>query len=221
MVPFTTAIPTGPEEAKQPQTITLPPSYFAGGILAWCVSSTSHVIQHTPSKKFNFSRGSLRCFWHWDKPLCYAVEIFEIFISKLAMKTIFGKSISYGGVMNTDLNWGKWGMQFFGCCGSFVNSSICCGTIVVILVGWPLLGRCSFFLFLSIVNNLSYYCWLESRSFRNGCISFYRRIYLNKFFFCSWISLDLSRMSGFWESFGLLTFQADPTQFLDWEPVWQ
>lgn len=57
---------------------------------------------------------------------------------------IFAQSHSYGGVMN--LNWGKWGLQFFGCCSgvfcSFVTSWVSCHcSLGVILVDRPLVGR--------------------------------------------------------------------------------
>ena len=35
------------------------------------------------------------------------------------MDAIFAQCLSYGWVMNTDLNWGQWGLQFFGCRSGF------------------------------------------------------------------------------------------------------
>lgn len=86
--------------------------------------------------------------------------------------------------MNTDLNWGKWDLQFFGCCcGVFCDlldeSSLC---------SWGNFGRpatpgkvlhCS--MFLPFVNNGSHCGLLESQSFRNGFITFSRLIDLNYF----------------------------------------
>ncbi len=35
------------------------------------------------------------------------------------MYAVFAQSLSYCWIMNTDLNWGKWGLQFFRCCSGF------------------------------------------------------------------------------------------------------
>ncbi len=35
------------------------------------------------------------------------------------MDAVFAQSLSYCWIMNTDLNWGKWGLQFFRCCSGF------------------------------------------------------------------------------------------------------
>ncbi len=133
-------------------------------------------------------------FWSWNS----------------AMQAIFAQSLSYGGVMNTDLNWGKWGLQFFRCC---------CGVFCDLLDesslrSWGNFGRpatpgkvhhCS--MFSPFVDNGSHCGSLESQSFRNGIITFSRLIDLNYFLsHCSWISLDLNMMCSFWGSFGLLHF---------------
>ncbi len=48
-------------------------------------------------------------FWQmWGEPLCY-------FLSEVA----FVFSLSYCWIVNTDFNWGKWGLQFFRCCSGF------------------------------------------------------------------------------------------------------
>ncbi len=36
------------------------------------------------------------------------------------MDAVFAQSLSYCWIMNTDLNWGKWGLQFFRCCSRFL-----------------------------------------------------------------------------------------------------
>ncbi len=33
---------------------------------------------------------------------------------------VFAQSLAYCWIMNTDLNWGKWGLQFFRCCSGFI-----------------------------------------------------------------------------------------------------
>ncbi len=35
------------------------------------------------------------------------------------MDAVFAQSLSYCWIMNTDLNWGTWGLQFFRCCSGF------------------------------------------------------------------------------------------------------
>ena len=50
-----------------------------------------------------------------------------------AMQAIFAQSLSYGGVMNTDLNWGKWGLQFGCCCQVLVGRSL---RRRYVLTGW-------------------------------------------------------------------------------------
>ncbi len=86
--------------------------------------------------------------------------------------------------MNTDLNWGKWGLQFFRCC---------CGVFCDLLDesslrSWGNFGRpatpgkvhhCS--MFSPFVDNGSHCGSLESQSFRNGFITFSRLIDLNYF----------------------------------------
>ncbi len=76
MVPFITASLPGPEAAKQPQTITLPPPYFTVGMMFFflkcCATFMPDVYTHLP-KSSTFvssvhrvfsqkSRGSSRCF---------------------------------------------------------------------------------------------------------------------------------------------------------------
>lgn len=38
-----------------------------------------------------------------------------------AKKAIFCQSLPYSGVMDTDPSWGKWDLQFVGCCGIFFD----------------------------------------------------------------------------------------------------
>ncbi len=35
------------------------------------------------------------------------------------LDVVFAQSLSYCWIMSTDLNWGKWGLQFFKCCSGF------------------------------------------------------------------------------------------------------
>lgn len=50
-----------------------------------------------------------------------------------AMQDIFAQSLSYSGVMNSDLTFGKWGLQFFGV--SFVTSSTVSTWIISVVHG--------------------------------------------------------------------------------------
>lgn len=55
------------------------------------------------------SQGSSRCFLAKLR----RAFVFLLLSSGFVLGT---QSLSYGGVMNSDINWGKWSMQFFGCC---------------------------------------------------------------------------------------------------------
>ncbi len=75
------------------------------------------------------------------------------------MDAIFAQSLSHCWIMNTDLNWGKWGLLFFRCCSGFFfdlldESSFC---------SWSNFGKFSPF-----VDNGSDCGSLESQSFING-----------------------------------------------------
>ncbi len=96
--------------------------------LKCCVTFTPDVMGHTPSKKFNFCLvspqsifpkvlGIIKMFSGKTEMSFYVLFAQQRFWSwNSAMQAIFAQSLSYGGVMNTDLNWGKWGLQFFRCC---------------------------------------------------------------------------------------------------------
>ncbi len=96
-----------------------------------CVGFTPDVTGHTSSKKFNFCCISPQniwpkflgifkiCSWQmWDEPLCS-------FWSAVALPwnspvdAVFAQFLSYCWIRNTDLNWGKWGLQIFRCCYGF------------------------------------------------------------------------------------------------------
>ncbi len=171
-------------------------------LLVWCsfseccVTFTPDVMGHTPSKKFNFCLvspqsifpkvlGIIKKFSGKTETSFYVLFAQQRFWSwNSAMQAIFAQSLSYGGVMNTDLNWGKWGLQFFRCC---------CGVFCDLLdesslrswgnFGWPAtpgkVHHCS--MFSPFVDNGSHCGSLESQSFRNGFITFSRLIDLNYF----------------------------------------
>ncbi len=69
-------------------------------------------------------------FWQmWNEPLCsfWSAVAFAL---ELSHGCLFAQSLSYCWIMNTDLNWGYWGLQFFRCCSGFFydlldESSLC------------------------------------------------------------------------------------------------
>ena len=96
-----------------------------------CVSFTPDVTGRTPSKKFLFCLVSPQnifpevlgiikmFFWRmWDEPLCsfWSAVVFTL---ELSHGCIFAQSLSYCRIINTDLNWGEWGLQIFRCCSGF------------------------------------------------------------------------------------------------------
>ncbi len=96
--------------------------------LKCCVTFMPDVMGHTPSKKFNFCLvspqsifpkvlGIIKMFSGKTEMSFYVLFAQQRFWSwNSAMQAIFAQSLSYDGVMITDLNWGKWGLQFFRCC---------------------------------------------------------------------------------------------------------
>ncbi len=105
-------------------------------LLAWrsfyeMVGFMQDVTGHTPSKKFNF------CLISPQNISPKVLGIIKIFVGKCEMSlcvlfgqqwllpwnsptdAVFAESLSYCWIMNTDLNWGKWGLQFFTCCSGF------------------------------------------------------------------------------------------------------
>ncbi len=109
-------------------------SWYDVLFLKCCVTFTPDVMGHTPSKKFNFCLvspqsifpkvlGIIKMFSGKTEISFYVLFAQQRFSSwNSAMQAIFSQSLSYGGVMNTDLNWGKWGLQFFRCfCGVFCD----------------------------------------------------------------------------------------------------
>ncbi len=119
----------------------------------------------------------------WGEPLCY-------FWSEVAFVFSHGCRFCPASflcwIMNTDLNWGKWGLQFFRCCSGFFYDLIDEST----LRSWSNCGRrvtpgkvhhC--YKFSPFVDNGSYRGSLESQILRNGFINLSRRIHVNLFCF--------------------------------------
>ncbi len=89
------------------------------------------------------------------------------------MDAVFAQSLSYCWIMNTDLNWGKWGLQFFRCCSGFFYDLL----DESLLRSWS--RHCS--KFSPFVDNGSERGLLESQSLRNGLITLSRLIHVNYF----------------------------------------
>ncbi len=98
---------------------------------------------------------------------------------ELSHGCVFAQSLSYCWIMNTDLNWGKWGLQFFRCCSGFFYDLLDEST----LHSWSKFSRpatpgkvhhCS--KFSPFVDNGSERGSLESQSLRNGFITLSRLI---------------------------------------------
>ncbi len=195
MVPSIMASRPGPEAAKQPQTITLPPPCLTVGMMffLWNVVLVLHQMQQdTPSKKFNFCRIS-------PQNICPKfLGIIKIFLANVRqdfcvlfgqqwllpwnspVDAVFAQSLSYCWIMNTDLNWGKWGLQFFRCCSGFFYNLLDESS----LRSWSNFGRpvtlvgqvhhC--YKFSPFVDNGSDCGSLESQRLRNGFITLSRLI---------------------------------------------
>ncbi len=121
-----------PEAAKQPQT-----SHYHHHVwlLVWCSFYemlcwfTPDVTGYTPSKKLNFCLigpqnicpkvlGIIKIFFG-QTSLCVLFGQQWLLPWNSPMDAVFAQSLSYCWIMNTDLNWGKWGLQFFRCCSGF------------------------------------------------------------------------------------------------------
>ncbi len=114
------------------------------------------------------------------------------------MNAVFAQSLSYCWIVNTDLNWGKWDLQFFRCCSGFFYD----------LLDESLLRSRSYFgrpatpgkvhhcsKFSPFVYNGSDRGSPEFQRLINGFIPLSRLIHVNYFvLICSWISLDRGMM---------------------------
>ncbi len=167
-----------------------------------CVGFMPDITGHTPSKKFNFSLISLQnicpkikiLFGKYEMSLCVLFGQWILIALSSRMDADFAQSLSYCWIMNTDLNWGKWG-QFFRCCSGFVYYLL----DELSLRSWINFGRpatpgkvhhyCSkFSLF---VDNGSDRGSLEFQSLRNAFLNLSRLIYVN--YFVSHLFLNIFR----------------------------
>ncbi len=165
-----------------------------------CMVFTPDVMGNTPSKKFNFCcvstqnicpevLGIIKIFFgKCETSLCVLFGHQWLLLWNSPMDAIFAQSLSYCRIMNTDLNWSKWGLQFFRCCSGFFydlldEASLC---------SWSNFGRpatpgkdhhCS--KFSTFVDNGS--------DLRNGLITLSRLIHVNYFVFHLFLNFFKSR----------------------------
>ncbi len=178
---------------KAVQTIKLPPPCLTVGMMFFLWNAvlilTPDVTGHTPSKKFNF------CLIGPQNICLKVLGIIKIFFGKCEMSlcvlfgqqwhlswnspmdAVFAQSLSYCWIMNTDLNWGKWGLQFFRCCSRFfyylLDDSVLCSWLFPATPGK--VHHCS--KFSPFVDNDC--SSLESQSLRNYFITFSKLIHVN------------------------------------------
>ncbi len=130
MVPLITASHPGPGPGPDHHTTTtMFDCWYDVLFMKCCVGFTPDVTGHAPSKKFNFCLIS-------PQNICPKVlGIIKIFFGKCEMSRSFWSAVafalelsqgrcffpvSYCWILNTDLTWGKWGLQFFRCCSGFL-----------------------------------------------------------------------------------------------------
>ncbi len=111
------------------------------------------------------------------------------------MDAVFAQSLSYCWIMNTDLKWGKWGLQFFRCCSGFFYDLLDEWSLRSWrYFGWPAtpgkVQHCS--MFSPFVDNGSDCGSLEYQSLRNGFITLSRLIHVN--YFASHLFLNFFRL---------------------------
>ncbi len=90
------------------------------------------VMRHTSSKKFNFwlispqnicpkFLGIIKIFFgKCETSLCGLFGQQWLLPWNSPMDAVFAQHLSYCWIMNSDLNWGKWGLQFYRCCSGFL-----------------------------------------------------------------------------------------------------
>ncbi len=90
-----------------------------------CVGFTPDVTGHAPSKRSTFVTSATE---YLPKSLGDNQDIFLLYVLfgqqcllpwNSHMDAVFAQSLSYCWIMNTDFNWGKWGLQFFRYCSGF------------------------------------------------------------------------------------------------------
>ena len=188
-----------------------------------CAIFMPDVTGCTPSKKFNFwlispqnvspkvMRIFKMLFGKCETSLC--VLLWQQWFSpgNSPMDAIFGQCLSYSRVVNTDLNWGQLGLQFFGC-----FSRLFCDLLNELSshswsnLSWSTTpGKvCHCSQFSPFVDNGSDSALLEPHSLGDSFETFSKLIEISITFFLisSWISLDRGMMRLFLRFCSLLHF---------------
>ncbi len=187
----------GPEAATQPQTITLSPPCLTVGMMffLWnAVGFAADVTGHAPSKKFNLRLispqnicpkflGIIKIFFgKCEMRLCVLFGQQWLLPWNSLMDAVFAQSLSYCWIINTELNWDKWGLQFFRCCSGFLYDLLDESS----LRSWSNFGRPATsgkvhhcYKFSPFVDNGSDRGSLEFQSLRNAFISLSRLMHVN------------------------------------------
>ncbi len=154
------------------------------------------LFRHTPSRKFQLlshqsteylpkSLGIIKIFFSkCEMSLCVLFGQQWLLSWNSPMDAVFVQSLSYCWIMNTDLNWGNWSLQFFRFCSGFFYDLL----DESLLRSWSNFGRpatpgkvhhCS--KFSPFVDNGSDRGSLESQHLRNAFITLSRLIHVNYF----------------------------------------
>ncbi len=121
-------------KADHHTTTTMFDCWYDVPFMKCCVGFTPDVTGHAPSKKFNFCLispqnicpkvlGIIKIFFgKCETSLCVLFGEQWLLPWNSSMDAVFTQSLSYCWIMNTDLNWGKWG---------------CMSLDVVLVLLWP------------------------------------------------------------------------------------
>lgn len=126
-----------------------------------------HIMGCTLSKMFCLVSPQSLGGKSWSTSRCFLAKLrWALF---LLISCLFHVHFFNGRVMNTGLNWDRWGLQFFGCC-----CGVCCDLLNRV-ISWGNFGRlstpgkvhhCS--MFLPFVDNGCHCCLLRCQYFRNS-----------------------------------------------------
>lgn len=185
MIPSSTANHPVPDAGKQPQAVTLPPDCWCDVLfMKWCVSFVPDQEEHKPSKKLHFCLISpLNMFPKvFLIKMCFGkcLYVFWGLFGQQAFtpwkSPCFAQSVFYCWILNCDLNWDKWGPEFFRWCSGF----FCNFLDDLLMPSWSNFGRLAtpmkFHKFSLFVDN-GYHCGvLESQSRRTDFVTLIRLI---------------------------------------------
>ncbi len=125
MVPSIMVSRPVPEAVKQPQTTTQPPPCLTVCMMFFLwnpVLVLLHFCRISPQIICPKVLGIIKIFFcKCETSLCVLFGQQWLLLWNSTMDAVFAQSLSYCWIMNTDLNWGKWGLQFFRCCSGFIS----------------------------------------------------------------------------------------------------